>query len=728
LFLNIHKTIKMKKNLLLNLLLLVAAVMTFSVTKAQYYSLSKLYAPGNPGGVNTDADYDGNTGAIPAGATKLITFTSAKAFTAKYSTVQTLPFTFNFNGGPVTKYKVGSTGYLTFSTTTAKIAGTANAALPSASLPDSSICCWGLGGCTSGFGQVYKKTYGVAPHRQLWIGFWAMGNPSDSNSLNWWSIVLEETTNNIYVVDQWGNGVTYNGGTFNPINLTVGVQVNSTTAYQIAGSPNVNALTVNAANSDNDYYEFIPGVQPKYDASVVGTNITNKRYYGLGGIIPISANVANFGSANLTDFNLMWNINGNVSGTHVSGLNLASSPAVQYDSATATWGWIPTVPGTYTLKLYANALDGGFNDQNNSNDTLTVANIQVIDTVVPKMVVLEEFMQASCDPCLNAAPNLDSVLTDNQTTCLPMRYHVSWPGTDYMNNETQTPFVASRVSYYGVSGVPDAKLDGSTDVSPASLSSSDIYGERIKGSPFWIQITSCTYDPITNIYSLSAGIKSHMAMPAGLVAQTVLTVDTIKYVNDQSTEDPPSYFGTSGYYPTSWYQYVLNFPQVAEAMIPSSAGTSLGAFTAGQTQTINVNWTKNRPWGSSPKTYLYDSVGFHITVFVQSNTTKYIYQAAIAPNPMALGVNEISNNVGNVRVYPNPFNDQATVVYNLNQLQNVNIEVWNLMGQKVMALNQGKQTQGKHEVVIGKDNLAPGMYLLRLVTDQGVAIQKIEIQ
>jgi len=275
--------------------------------------------------------------------------------------------------------------------------------------------------------------------------------------------------------------------------------------------------------------------------------------------------------------------------------------------------------------------------------------------------------------------------------------------------------------------VPDARLDGSIDVSPAALGTSDINNEHIKGSPFWIQITACTYDTVTNIYSLTAGIKSHIAMPAGLVAQTMLTVDTIKYAADQSTEDPPSSFGGSGY-PLSWYQYVLNFPQVAEAMLPSSAGKILGAFAAGQTQTITVSWTKNRPWGSSPKTYLYDSVGFHMTVFVQDNTTKYIYQASTAPNPMALGVSEISNNVGNVRVYPNPFNNEATVVYNLNQLQNVNIEVWNLMGQKVMTLGQGKQAQGRHEVVIGKDNLQAGMYLLRLVTDQGIAVQKIEIQ
>ncbi|MGP8216531.1 MAG: T9SS type A sorting domain-containing protein [Bacteroidia bacterium] len=722
----------MNKKLLFHFSLFVFAVMNFSAADAQYYSLSKLYHPGNPGGLNTDANVDASTGAPPTGSTILITYPTAKGYTLQYSAVQTIPFIFNFNGGAVTQYKVSTSGYVTFSKATTTPVGPANSALPNANLPDSTICVWGFGGAAGG-GDIYTKVYGTAPHRQLWIDFWFAGNPvlADSNSQNIWAIVLEETTNNIYVVDQWAFS---NTTIYNPISLTVGIQVDSNTAYQIAGSPNVLSQTFSVAtppDANNDYYEFIPGAQPSYEASVVSSNINNALYYGVGVPYPIVGKVANFGADTLKSFNLNWSINsGTANIDSVTGANVASEPVVEYDSVLHTVKWTPAAVGTYTMKLWVDNIDSGHTDTNPALDTLIISNIQVIDTVVPKMVMLEEFMQASCNPCMYAAPNLDSVLTNNMAYCNPVRYHVNWPGTDYMNNETQTPFVSARVSYYGVTGVPDAKIDGTIDVSPATVASSDIRNEAIMGSPVKITVTSCTFNTTMNLYNLQATIKSYGNLPAS-VANVVLTVDTITYLADQSTEDPLSSFAPplgTGTNPDSYYPYVMEFPQAAEDMLPSSSGTALTAFTPGQTQTINVNWTKNRPWGSSPKTYKYDSTGVHFTVFVANKSTKYVYQSLSVAPTVFVGINELSNNAGSMQVFPNPFNNETHVVYNLNQSQNVTIEVWDIMGQKVVDMSNGRQTEGQHEAIINKGNLQPGMYFLRLITNEGIAIQKIEVE
>jgi hypothetical protein len=730
LFFNIHnQTKKMRKNLLLNIVLVVLAVTVSIGSKAQYYSLSVLNSPGNPGGVNTDPDFNTATGNPPAGITTIYTYGSGKAYKLTLSKAQTIPFTFNFNGGPVTQFKVSSSGYVTFSKTATTPVGPTNSALPTVGLPDSTICVWGLAGAGLG-GQIYSKVYGTAPHRQLWVNWWFAGNPTDTNSQNMWAIVLEETTNNIYLVDEFGIGnTTSSTGAYNPINLSLGVQINSTTAYGIAGSPNIQSLTSSPANSDNDYYEFVPGTQPAYDASVTVSNINNVQYYGVGVPYTVTANVSNLGADTLKSFNLNWSVNGSApSIDNVTGASIASTPSVQYDSVTHTIQWTPSAIGSYTMKIWADNLNVGNVDQNHLNDTLIISNIQVIDSVQPKMVMFEEFMQASCDPCLNAAPNLDSVLTNNMAINIPARYHMDFPGTDYMNDETDAIFVVNRQNYYGVNSIPDAKIDGSTDVDPAAVNSANIQSEEKKGSPFKIKITSCTYDVTLNQYNLSASITAYANIASGFVAQTLLTIDTIKYAADQSTEDPVSYFGPGSYYPSSWLQYVLNFPQVVVDMLPTSSGSALTAFTSGSSQTINVSWTKNRPWGSEPKTYLYDSVGSHMTVFIQDNTTKYIYQAATAVPTSFVGINELSNNAGSMDVYPNPSNSNTYVVYNLNQGQNVAIEVWNELGQKIMDLNNGEQTAGKHEVVINKGNLQPGMYFVRMVTTEGTAVQKLEIQ
>src|SRR5690349_19408887 len=118
------------KKLLISLSMIFCGVVG---TMAQYHPLSVLYGPGNPGGVNTDIDFDPSTVSPPAGSVKIIG-NSVKNIPL-YSATQTIPFAFMFNGGPVTKFKASTSGYLTFAKVT-PVAGNVPAALPSALLPD----------------------------------------------------------------------------------------------------------------------------------------------------------------------------------------------------------------------------------------------------------------------------------------------------------------------------------------------------------------------------------------------------------------------------------------------------------------------------------------------------------------------------------------------------------------------------------------------------------------
>src|SRR5947207_7386765 len=126
---------------------------------------------------------------------------------------------------------------------------------------------------------------------------------------------------------------------------------------------------------------------------------------------------------------------------------------------------------------------------------------------------------------------------------------------------------------------------------------------------------SATYNPSTHQYSAAVSVKSFAAMTSGLICHVALTVDTIKYFNNQSTETIPQY----------------DFKQVAEDMMPTSSSTALGAFTSGQTQNVNVSWTQNHPWGDQSTGFYYDSTvtncSVHLTAWVQNNATKYCFQS-----------------------------------------------------------------------------------------------------
>jgi hypothetical protein len=78
-------------------------------------------------------------------------------------------------------------------------------------------------------------------------------------------------------------------------------------------------------------------------------------------------------------------------------------------------------------------------------------------------------------------------------------------------------------------------------------------------------------------------------------------------------------------------------------------------------------------------------------------------------------------------VYPNPSSDNTMVSYQLNgENQKVQIEVFNLMGQKVVTLVNETNVKGKYSVPVLKQGsqLEPGSYLIRLTVD-GVSQSQI---
>ena len=86
-----------------------------------------------------------------------------------------------------------------------------------------------------------------------------------------------------------------------------------------------------------------------------------------------------------------------------------------------------------------------------------------------RLVLVESFSQASCGPCAAQNPALETLLSANTTKAIAIKYQVSWPGYDPMNLHNPTE-IASRVSYYSVSGVPDRIVDGTNqDATQAAI-------------------------------------------------------------------------------------------------------------------------------------------------------------------------------------------------------------------------------------------------------------------
>ncbi|MCH7638617.1 MAG: T9SS type A sorting domain-containing protein [Bacteroidetes bacterium] len=66
------------------------------------------------------------------------------------------------------------------------------------------------------------------------------------------------------------------------------------------------------------------------------------------------------------------------------------------------------------------------------------------------------------------------------------------------------------------------------------------------------------------------------------------------------------------------------------------------------------------------------------------------------------------------QAYPNPFNPQAVVPFDVPELATVRLAVYDILGREVAVLVDGQVAAGRHEVVLDGSNLASGVYLIRM--------------
>jgi hypothetical protein len=64
--------------------------------------------------------------------------------------------------------------------------------------------------------------------------------------------------------------------------------------------------------------------------------------------------------------------------------------------------------------------------------------------------------------------------------------------------------------------------------------------------------------------------------------------------------------------------------------------------------------------------------------------------------------------------YPNPFNPTTNIIYSVPVKSNVTLDVYNLIGQKVITLFEGEVEAGKHSSQFNASSMSSGMYFFKL--------------
>jgi hypothetical protein len=77
--------------------------------------------------------------------------------------------------------------------------------------------------------------------------------------------------------------------------------------------------------------------------------------------------------------------------------------------------------------------------------------------------------------------------------------------------------------------------------------------------------------------------------------------------------------------------------------------------------------------------------------------------------------------------YPNPFNSSTIIKYYLPEEGRVKLNIYNILGEKILTLFEGEQTSGNHQISLRSDKLPSGIYFYSLETVSTKHIKKLTV-
>jgi Secretion system C-terminal sorting domain len=669
---------------------------------AQYHYLPFPEAKSNPGGLNVDAE--GPFSSTAPNGWKQIHVGSNN--TPTWSPTQSIPFAFTFNGKNVANFKVSSSGVLTFDANSTKAAPAYTPeTLPNAALPDSSVCAWGLSGIGSN-DLILSKTFGKAPNRQFWIQFNSYGYgtvASDGSNFTYWGIVLEETTNTIYVVDQ------RTGGYAKADLLTVGVQVDNKTAVMVAGSPALGSLTTtDATSSDNAYYAFRFGAQPAYNMSA--TDISTPIFAVLGDNV-IDGTLRNLGTETVTSYDINYKVDaGAVVTSKITGVNIAKFDKANF-SHPIKWN---ATSGSHVVTAWASNINGKA-DEYPADDKFT-KNIFVVTTKVKRKPLYEIFTSSTCGPCAPGNTNFHKIVDAKPAEdFVAIKFQQDFPGT---GDPYCTTEAVNRRSFYSITSIPRMEIDGGWN-SNAQAFTEGLYNSSTNSNAQFV---------LSGTYSLDS-----VTMTAKINYKPLFDVTSAKLyvaiIENQTTKNVK----TNG---------EKTFEQVMKKMLPTEAGTTLTNIPEGKSDSITLSYkfigkyrlpidgaAANRITHTKEHS-VEEFSDLRMIAWVQSTgQDKQVYQAVNLSKKTSVGNEDLPLSVKDISVFPNPASDFINIALNAEKQDKITLLLISADGNVSRVIEQTVDA-GANKLQINTSELASGMYYLSIIDaknnshTQGIMIAK----
>ena len=682
-------------------LLSLCLVISFAA-KSQYYYYPHINAGQNPGNLNNDGEYpyhhglDASWDSIQGGVNSV----------AAWSLVQTIPFNFVFNGNTFTKYRVSTSGVLSFDTAFAIAPRySPHSLIPSSRIPDNSILMWGLVVTGTNYNTIVTKTFGSAPNRQHWVVFNARAS---TGCYEFWGMVLEETTNKIYFVDMRNSKCT-------AINLTIGLQYNINSALQVFGSPSVtHKAGSSATSSDNSYYEFTPGSLPAVNAEL--SSVSNPSFGYQPTNIFLRGVITNYGNTPITDVTIKYKSGSTVYTDTKTGLNIQSYQPYNFTHLTALHIGSAVA---YPLQVWIEVAG----DVNQNDDSLHSHTSGMLFKPL-KNIVFEEGTGTWCGWCPRGTVMMDWMRINHPDRAMLVTVHnadqMSFP--EYDNGFTDL-----------IAGFPSGFVSRKIiDVDPTTFPG--YYDEQINDTVPCTVSVSTSFNQTSRLLTVDVSAHFMAALVGDFRFNAAVTEDGVTGTGDGSNATNNLDYDQENYYSGSTNILVgaghnwntETNPVPATRMIYDNVARAiLGGFrglVGSMPNYIPIDTILTHQFTYSvPARYQYDKM--HVIGWVSNGATMEIYNANRVTN--ILGIHQEVSNAHHLLIYPNPSTGLVQVKSTEQGKLNMKVTVLNSLGETVVAYDK---LDFSNVQLIDLSKQSNGLYFIQFIDENNsMSMSKIMI-
>jgi len=314
-----------------------------------------------------------------------------------------------------------------------------------------------------------------------------------------------------------------------------------------------------------------------------------------------------------------------------------------------------------------------------------------------RRVLVEVFTNSHCPLCPAAHNVIDNYLAGpNGNKISYIYYHMVYPYNDDQLYWESMEGSDARDNYYNpVSATPQGWFDGTHQGSTSGWASS-------------LDNLVTTQSPLKIILSGSRNpnqfyINSELTR-TGSIADNDLVIHFL-VVEDLFFDGRNS---------------ISNHKHVMRKMLPTPEGQS---FSINLNETINLLQTIDL----DP---IWDADSLNIVVFVQSVTSKTVYQSETISyaDLNVTGIDDESSipfNFSLEQNYPNPFNPKTKIGFRIADFRFVSLKVYDLLGREVATPVDEYRPAGSYEVEFDASRLSSGVYLYKLSAGDFSDVKKL---